>query len=77
MSVTISSGERFVANLPLVLFEKPRDDFTAALPLPGFAATPDGKRLLGVVRDRTRYPPPNVVEFVVNWISELQSKLPD
>jgi serine/threonine-protein kinase len=77
MTVAVSSGDRFAAEIPRVLFEKSRDDFSGAMPLPGFAATPNGDRILGVVRDRARYPPPNVIEFVVNWLTELQSKLPD
>jgi hypothetical protein len=77
MSVTVTPGDRFAATVPRLLFQKSAEEFINATPLPAFAVTADGERILAVVRDRARHPPPATIEFVANWIDELRAKLKD
>jgi dipeptidyl aminopeptidase/acylaminoacyl peptidase len=75
MTVSVTPGDVFAVTVPRLLFEKSADEFLNATPLPAFAVTADGERILAVVRDRARHPPPTVIEFVANWIEELRTRL--
>ena len=77
MSVTISPG---LGPRPLIgprreLFVKRFSEFATGSPLPVWSVHPDGNRVLGMQTKVPPSPPPQALDVIVNWLTEVETKL--
>jgi hypothetical protein len=70
----VTTGERFTAGTPVVLFDGRRDIYFAPSGSQSYDVTPDGRRF--VMTEGEPGSGPSVLNVVVNWRHELGRRVP-
>ena len=74
-SVDVTTGARFTAGIPRLVFELPEGVRFNSLPTPGYDVSPDGHRFLGsLVKPGPAERLPTDIQLTLNWFDELRAR---